>query len=442
MKDQAVSKVRQAACRLAALMLLIVPLSMAHGQNGQDRGIGGTGMIPSDTDGDRGIGGTGMMGRIRGFGSIIVNGVHVNYAPDVPVRIDGQPHAVADLKIGQVVRVVAGTHDGMLTTRQIDVASEVVGPVETTSRTTLKVLGQTVSLEALRTSDLWRHGERVAVFGLRRPDGTIVASLIERRDWGPDRVAGRLVKSGNGNLRIGTLSLTGVDPGLVGARAVFEGSYANGTLRVTGAARERDLLGASVRRFSIEAYVERTQNGLRLGSGLAVAGSTSSPLPVGSYAPAVVTMVSDQRGRLGIESLSLEGKPTQSSGSRQGLDMGGSRNTPTDARGRGASQRDVQPGSAPSPRNNSSPGPRGRDDRDGSSGSRSGGNGHGAGGGGNQGGGRGGGGAGGGSDGSGGGGSGKGGSGSGGNGHGGGGNQGGGRGGDHGGGGGNGGGRR
>jgi hypothetical protein len=388
----ATSIARTTACWMAALALLLVPMEVARSQDLGDRGIGGTGVVPTDPDGDRGIGGTGVMGTIRGFGSIIVNGVHVTYAPDVPVRIDGQPRAVSDLKIGQVVRVVAETSNGVLATRQIDVASEVVGPIETMSTTTLKVLGQTVSLSALSASGQWQRGERVAVFGLRRPDGTVVASLIERRDWGPDRVAGRLIKLRDGSFRIGTLKLTGVDPALLGTRAVLEGSYANGIFQVTGTARERDLLGANVRRFSIEAYVERTRSGLRLGSGLDVSGSASS-LPIGAYAPAVVTLVSDQRGRLSIEGVSLEGKPTQSSGSRQGLDTGNSRNTPADAQGRRASQRDLQPGSGRSPRTDSSPGTaRGRDNHSGSSGNRSGGsgNGNGANGGGNHGGGRGG----------------------------------------------------
>ena len=176
MKDHAAALARAHALWLVALVLLVASLTLAWGQNGQDRGIGGTGVVSDDQDGDRGIGGTGMMGRIRGFGSIIVNGVHVNYAPDVPVRIDGQPRAVSDLKIGQVVRVVAENRNGVLATRQIDVTSEVVGPIETTGRTTLKVLGQTISTQALSAAGRWQPGERVAVFGLRRPDGTIVAT--------------------------------------------------------------------------------------------------------------------------------------------------------------------------------------------------------------------------------------------------------------------------
>ena len=127
MKGHAASLARAHALWLVALVLLVASLTLAWGQNGQDRGIGGTGVVSDDQDGDRGIGGTGMMGRIRGFGSIIVNGVHVNYAPDVPVRIDGQARTVSDLKIGQVVRVVAENRNGVLATRQIDVTSEVVG---------------------------------------------------------------------------------------------------------------------------------------------------------------------------------------------------------------------------------------------------------------------------------------------------------------------------
>ena len=96
MRDCAPSIARTAACWLAALALLLVPLEAARSQDPRDRGIGGTGVIPTDRESDRGIGGTGVMGTIRGFGSIIVNGLRVTYAPDVPIRIDGQPRAASD----------------------------------------------------------------------------------------------------------------------------------------------------------------------------------------------------------------------------------------------------------------------------------------------------------------------------------------------------------
>jgi hypothetical protein len=390
---------------MAALALLLVPMEIARSQGLEDRGIGGTGVVPTDPDGDRGIGGTGVMGTIRGFGSIIVNGLRVTYAPDVPVQIDGQPRAVSDLKIGQVVRVAAENQNGALRTGRINVVSEVIGTIEVTSGKTLKVLGQTVSTERLNGTQQWRRGERVAVFGLRRPDGTIVASLIEPRASGPDRVAGRASKLRDGSLRIGSLRLAGVTPALAGTRVVLEGTHSRGILEVTRLARERDLLGP-VRQVSIEAYVERTRNGLRLGSGLEVVGKASVTLPAGSYAPAVLTAVSDRRGRLSIEGVSLQGPPVQSGGSRQGLGIGNSTSTPASEQGPKASPRDRGLGSAQSPHSGSRPGTaRGHSDghdRSGGAGNSRGGSGAGGGGNGGNAGGNGGGGNGGGNSGGGG----------------------------------------
>src|SRR5438445_6636881 len=70
----------------------------------KDQGIGGTGWT-AGTDGDQGIGGTGIVGTIQRFGSIFVNGVRVQYQPDVPVWIDGVRVAPDGLKVGHVVRV-------------------------------------------------------------------------------------------------------------------------------------------------------------------------------------------------------------------------------------------------------------------------------------------------------------------------------------------------
>jgi hypothetical protein len=169
----------------------------------------------------------------------------------------------------------------------------------------------------------WRAGDQVAVFGLRQLDGTIVASLVERRAGGPVKVAGRLDRRENGSFRIGRLAVRGVTPAFAGKRVVLEGAYKAGVLEVTSVVSERDLFGPNVQRFSIEAYVERTRNGLRLGSGLEVVGRASSALPTGSSALAVVTAVPDRAGRLSLERLRLERQPAQPSKPRQGLDTRG-----------------------------------------------------------------------------------------------------------------------
>src|SRR5690242_7593094 len=72
-------------------------------------GIGGTGVTPTGTlirraqvsprgRGD-GIGGTGVVGTISGFGSIIVNGLELEFSRNTNVANDGAPASLEELKI-------------------------------------------------------------------------------------------------------------------------------------------------------------------------------------------------------------------------------------------------------------------------------------------------------------------------------------------------------
>ncbi len=120
-------------------------------------------------------------------GSIYVNGERIAYASDVPVRIDGEAASPKALRVGQLARVVATRQaDGTLVTRNITIASEVSGPIESVKGNELTVLGQ-----------------------------KIVASLVEPRREATERVTG-VVERGPDGLRIGGLKLNGVDPLLVG----------------------------------------------------------------------------------------------------------------------------------------------------------------------------------------------------------------------------------
>ena len=91
--------------------------------------------------------------------------------------------------------------------RTIAVTSEVVGPIEKTAKKELTVLGQRVSTSGLKTGGL-KAGDIVAVSGLRRNDGVIAASLIERSPGAPSRVAGPLAAATGGGLKIGGLAVT------------------------------------------------------------------------------------------------------------------------------------------------------------------------------------------------------------------------------------------
>ncbi len=197
-----------------------------------DNGIGGTGLKPADN----GIGGTGFIGTIRKFGSVWVNGERIAYPSDVRIRIDGEPAAPSALRIGQVARLVAERRDETWTTDGIVIVSEVVGPIARIQGAGLEVLGQSVLAPSVGAARAFRVGERVAVSGLRRPDQTIVASLIEKRDGGPDQIAGLLQEVG-ADFQIGGQRVTGAGGGVVGERVILRGAMENGVF----AAREVKL---------------------------------------------------------------------------------------------------------------------------------------------------------------------------------------------------------
>ncbi|KMO10084.1 hypothetical protein SQ03_31085, partial [Methylobacterium platani JCM 14648] len=246
----------------------------AAGDKILDQGIGGTGIRPGpDEEGDRGIGGTGVVGTIRGFGSIIVNDLRIAYPADVPVTIDGRPARVEDLRVGQVVRTLAQPAESGLSTGAIAVIHEVVGPVQRVGADRLTVLGQSVATAGL-PPEMPRPtlGERVAVSGLRRPDGSIAASRIDPAGIAPDLVAGPVRRGPGGALRIGNLPLAGLDPALAGGRAVAEGRLDGARFAVAQAVPASDPFGIRAQRLSIEAYVTREGGALRTGAGYAVTG--------------------------------------------------------------------------------------------------------------------------------------------------------------------------
>lgn len=236
----------------------LVPTEVAlHADAGDDDGIGGTGVHrDSDGDGDRdgiggtgvdgigrgeigwadendGIGGTGVVGIITGLGSIIVNGIKVDVAPDATVRLNRNPVPVDQhgqvLAVGQLVELVAdATGTGRYTTRYVQAVDAVVGPVESVNpaRSEIVVLGQRVS----GVTTPFNLGQWVRVAGLRHSLGYVVATRITPVVEQPSGfISGVVSDSDEASFRLGNIRIAAANASaLVGRRVwVYGAAIAN-----------------------------------------------------------------------------------------------------------------------------------------------------------------------------------------------------------------------
>jgi hypothetical protein len=285
---------RRVVCLLLALSGACVLLA---GTAASDRGIGGTGAPAGGPEiSDRGIGGTGIVGVITGFGSVIVNGLEIAYAPSTPLTVDGVSDTGEALRVGQLATIVANNDHGLQAV-SIAVRHEVSGPVTSVSTDgapsgrMLIVAGQRVAIGAgtdgLQTV---RPGDWVAVSGLRQPDGIIAASRIDQRMPGPVLVRGPAMPSAGG-WRIGDLSIrppvsTTVTPG---ESITARGSIMNGILSVTTASPDvlssnpAAFFGSHVQRMVIETYVSAADGHVRLGRGFLAPAVSGIAVPAGAH---------------------------------------------------------------------------------------------------------------------------------------------------------------
>lgn len=257
------------ACALAACSTTIHTANAPR--NGD--GIGGTGIQHANNgekNGD-GIGGTGIVGTISGFGSIIVNGLKLEFDPSTAVETDGKPATLEALKVGQVIRAVAGSKDGELYLDAIDIQHAVTGPVTSIDHDgqTMMVLGQNVRLNlagdktAINAFKDLKAGDIVSVSGLRWADGTIIATRVDEQSK-DERLMVRgtaAVVSGN-SVQVGGLTIpldgTVISAPQAGAQVFASGRMINDQFVPDVVMGEAPLpFKENVRDVSLEAYAPK-----------------------------------------------------------------------------------------------------------------------------------------------------------------------------------------
>lgn len=252
------------------------------GHVGDDEdGVGGTGLVGDDEDG---MGGTGLhasrtvgiVGTITGFGSVCVNGERVAVDAGTPVEMDGAQVTARVLAVGHVVSVEARNTNNGLQAERISIQRAVVGPVTRVdvARGRLYVMGKAVHVPIASIGDDGRAGgtvdlasvsvgQRVAVSGLHRSDGVLVASRLETAAPGVDAsVSGQVQSLGSGSFAIGEVRVTS-PAGAVAptgyTRAVGHWNGERGTLETERVEQPR-AFSERVARVSVEGFVRDRRN--------------------------------------------------------------------------------------------------------------------------------------------------------------------------------------
>lgn len=313
----------------------------AHGQGH----VGAQGAAPKDARAtvsaitriaDRGIGGTGVVGVVTGFGSVFVNGLEIEYDNAVAVDIDGTASSVAALRVGQLVAIRAEGPATAPYARAISVRSEVIGRIEglELGSGTLTVAGQPVLVaDGTWGANQFGLGDWVKVSGLRRGDGTVLASRLDSAPAGTLAVRGQVV-SDSGTMRVGGLVLGGTLASNVQDNqfVIVSGSYTAGRGQVSAIATDTlsaspsNYFGASTNRLIVQTFVHLekgavSMNGIKVGA---------APVISGAAAHDGLAVVSLQRGEDGsyvasdLRYAGYRGQPSRNfrGGGRSGRNQG------------------------------------------------------------------------------------------------------------------------
>jgi len=279
-------------------------------------GSGGTGLEGREGSG---TGGTGVFGTVTGFGSICINELEVEYDDRTRVEQDGQQVSTSELRVGQVVHLRTRGSDE-LRAHSITIETALAGPVEQVDRSSgrMVVMGQSVRMrpdtrvfDRAQNLEVVSKGDRISISGLRSPDGTVVASRIDRQaDSAPDVTTGPTTVVGPRVLYVGDIRAelreTPDEPSL--GRAQLSGRWNAETRSLEDAeARSAPIRPDHGGRFSLEGYAERTEDAVRV-QGVDVDLDSLSPdrRAVATGDRVRIRGHFDDGGRLRVDALSAE----------------------------------------------------------------------------------------------------------------------------------------
>lgn len=170
-------------------------------QQAQANGLGGSGRQAPDII-ENGLGGSGkqpsnkaaILGPISAFGSIWVNDRHIQLPDSTEYLIAGKDAQRSDLRLGQMVAVLADSlDDSDYQALEVHLLFNVIGhlgkvEISNGPSAKLSLLGQTVLIDSetrivkpsgtVLTPQQLNTGERLAISGLRMPNQEIKATLI------------------------------------------------------------------------------------------------------------------------------------------------------------------------------------------------------------------------------------------------------------------------
>lgn len=219
----------------------------------EEGGIGGTGVIASADEG--GIGGTGIVGEITGFGSIIVNNVHIDYSPDMSVASEVGNESARNLQIGQIVVVEAEQQGDRYNAQNIRLRYSLAGPINAVDgeNRRIEVMQQSVVLTDSIDISAFKQGDSVLVSGFWH-QSVLQATRIDHYQYSQNFIAGPLSQR-DGHSYIGQIRLQQPIESTTAQRVTARGSYAQDSgFTDTSVQTEFSPFSNKVRSAIIETY--------------------------------------------------------------------------------------------------------------------------------------------------------------------------------------------